>query len=481
MTASVACSSGHAARVVARVVSRRPPSPNPLAPTLLAVEPVGDADAEERLLGNIRRHVRGFDREDDARALLREYLRFMTIKKNTFKTIALRPSAVVGEAWRQHALNGTRDYVSFCDRVFGDVLDHANEDSAGVNANDAAEMEAYARVLAKYREAFREDPPARAWPAIARNEEDMEEDLEEEARRGRLVVRVVPKNEQSGSASGASDGEKLSDELTSAMEGDAAMTGAPREARRLPGESDATFELRKKAEGGDADAQCKLGVEHYGAERYEEALKLYRQAAEKGHAAAQNGLGNCYCDGHGVEKNLVEAVKLYRQAAEHGRAEAQHDLGGRYYFGEGEEKNHVEAVKWYRQAAENGHAGAQYVLGGCYEHGEGVEKNMAEAVKWFHQAAEQGDADAQYDLGRCYYFSYGHCGRDLGKAEHWLAKAVENGYKRSEGLLKEVRELMNLEVAAAEKKAAAAAKKAAAAEKRKAAAAAKTAAKRAKR
>ena len=79
MTASVACSSGHAARVVARVVSRRPPSPNPLAPTLLAVEPVGDADAEERLLGNIRRHVRGFDREDDARALLREYLRFMTI------------------------------------------------------------------------------------------------------------------------------------------------------------------------------------------------------------------------------------------------------------------------------------------------------------------------------------------------------------------------------------------------------------------
>ena len=242
-----------------------------------------------------------------------------------------------------------------------------------MNANDAAEMEAYARVLAKYREAFREDPPARAWPAIARNEEDMEEDLEEEARRGRLVVRVVPKNEQSGSASGASDGEKLSDELTSAMEGDAATTGAPREARRLPGESDATFELRKKAEGGDADAQCKLGVEHYGAERYEEA------------------------------------------------------------------------------------------------------------VKWFHQAAEQGDADAQYYLGRCYYFSYGHCERDLGKAEHWLAKAVENGYKRSEGLLKEVRELMNLEVAAAEKKTAAAAKKAAAAEKRKAAAAAKTAAKRAKR
>eukprot|EP00982_Pelagococcus_subviridis_P008923 30889-Pelagococcus_subviridis.AAC.4 len=389
MTASVACSSGHAARVVARVVSRRPPSPNPLAPTLLAVEPVGDADAEERLLGNIRRH------------------------KNTFKTIALRPSAVVGEAWRQHALNGTRDYVSFCDRVFGDVLDHANEDSAGVNANDAAEMEAYARVLAKYREAFREDPPARAWPAIARNEEDMEEDLEEEARRGRLVVRVVPKNEQSGSASGASDGEKLSDELTSAMEGDAATTGAPREARRLPGESDATFELRKKAEGGDADAQCKLGVEHYGAERYEEAVKWYRQAAEKGHAGAQNRLGRCYYHGRGVEKNHVEAVKLYRQAVEH--------------------------------------------------------------------AAEQSYAYAQNNLGRCYYFSYGHCERDLGKAEHWLAKAVENGYKRSEGLLKEVRELMNLEVAAAEKKAAAAAKKAAAAEKRKAAAAAKTAAKRAKR
>ena len=379
MTASVACSSGHAARVVARVVSRRPPAPNPLSPTLLAVEPVGDADAEERLLGNIRRHVRGFDREDDARALLREYLRFMTIKKNTFKTIALRPSAVVGEAWRQHVLNGTRDYVSYCDRVFGDVLDHANEDSAGVNANDAAEMEAYARVLAKYREAFREDPPARAWPAIARNEEDMEEDLEEEARRGRLVVRVVPKNEQSGSASGASDGEKLSDELTSAMEGDAATTGAPREARRLPGESDATFELRKKAEGGDADAQCKLGVEHYGAERYEEAVKWYRQAAEKGHAGAQNRLGRCYYHGRGVEKNHVEAVKLFRQAAEQGHAEAQHDLGGCYYNGEGEEKNHVEAVKLFRQAADQGRAIAQHSIGNCYYYGNGVARDLGQA------------------------------------------------------------------------------------------------------
>ena len=101
-------------------------------------------------------------------------------------------------------------------------------------------------------------------------------------------------------------------------------------------------------------------------------------------------------------------------------------------------------------------------------------------MKWYRQAAEQGHAGAQRNLGSCYDQGHG-CERDLGKAEHWLAKAVENGTKGIDGLLKEVREAMTLEAAAAAKKAAAAAKKAAAAEKRKAAAAAKTAAKRAKR
>ena len=39
------------------------------------------------------------------------------------------------------------------------------------------------------------------------------------------------------------------------------------------------------------------------------------------------GLGNCYCKGEGVSKDLVEAAKWYQKAAEQGHTEAQDALG----------------------------------------------------------------------------------------------------------------------------------------------------------
>ncbi len=52
------------------------------------------------------------------------------------------------------------------------------------------------------------------------------------------------------------------------------------------------------------------------------AVKLYRKAAEQGHANAQFCLGCCYFEGKGVEEDKTEAVKWYRKAAEQGYARA---------------------------------------------------------------------------------------------------------------------------------------------------------------
>ena len=54
-----------------------------------------------------------------------------------------------------------------------------------------------------------------------------------------------------------------------------------------------------------------------------QAAVLFRQAADQGHAAAQNHLGWCYEKGQGVEKDLVQAAVLYRQAADQGGARCE--------------------------------------------------------------------------------------------------------------------------------------------------------------
>ncbi len=81
-------------------------------------------------------------------------------------------------------------------------------------------------------------------------------------------------------------------------------------------------ELLRKAEQGDIDAQCNLGLCYEngdGVEQsYEQAVKWYTKAAEQGHAGAQCMLGECYETGDGVKQSYEEAVKWYTKVAEQG-------------------------------------------------------------------------------------------------------------------------------------------------------------------
>ena len=93
----------------------------------------------------------------------------------------------------------------------------------------------------------------------------------------------------------------------------------------------------------------------------EEAVRLYRLAAEQGDANAQFNLGVAYRNGRGVARDFAEAVRWYRLAAEQGFAVAQNYLGAMYDNGEGVERDHEEAVRWYRLADGQENEGEDYV------------------------------------------------------------------------------------------------------------------------
>jgi TPR repeat protein len=165
---------------------------------------------------------------------------------------------------------------------------------------------------------------------------------------------------------------------------------------------------------------------------YAEAVKWFRKAAEQGNAGAQNNLGSCYQNGHGVTNDYVEALKWYRKAAEQGLGTAQVNLGSMYRDGKGVETNYTEAAKWLRKAAEQGDIderikiNLQMELGRMYQIGLGVPQDDTESVKWYRKAAEQGDADAQARLGGMYEDGKGVT-QDYVEAAKWYRRAAEQG------------------------------------------------------
>jgi len=184
-------------------------------------------------------------------------------------------------------------------------------------------------------------------------------------------------------------------------------------------------ELAKKAEAGDAKAQCNLGGHYFFGEGvtqdYKEAVKWVTKSAEQGNAGAQRYLGCIYLEGEGVTRDYKEAVKWLTKSAEQGDALAQRYLGSCYKNGQGVGKDEKEAVKWYTKAAEQRDAGAQLMLGACYALGNGVTQDYKEAVKWYTKAAEQGEAGAQCLLGVCYKNGQG-AGKDEKEAVKWFTK-----------------------------------------------------------
>lgn len=164
------------------------------------------------------------------------------------------------------------------------------------------------------------------------------------------------------------------------------------------------------------------GFKYYLEEQYEEAVKMFRIAAEQGYASAQRHLGSMYVNGYGVPQDYDEAWRWYQKAISQGDVAAMNGLGCMYQYGYGVPIDRCEAERWYRKAAEQGNTNGMCLLGQIFEN----DWDYSEAVRWYRKAAEQGDADAQYNLALKFKNGQG-VNKDLSEARRWFQKAADQG------------------------------------------------------
>ncbi|EGB04161.1 hypothetical protein AURANDRAFT_15423, partial [Aureococcus anophagefferens] len=105
------------------------------------------------------------------------------------------------------------------------------------------------------------------------------------------------------------------------------------------------------------------------------AAKIWKSAVELGDVEAMAYLGEMYQKGVGVKLDKKKAERLYRAAADRGHAVAQSSLAFLLYS----ENRFEEAFRYCALAADQGHTRGELNLGFCYRAGSGTEVDLGKA------------------------------------------------------------------------------------------------------
>ncbi|HLH49817.1 MAG TPA: caspase family protein, partial [Roseiarcus sp.] len=120
---------------------------------------------------------------------------------------------------------------------------------------------------------------------------------------------------------------------------------------------------------GEAHYVALLARATAAAGKRDEAIGLYKQAAEAGDGRAMVSLGLLYEAGDGLPKDLKAADELYAKAASRGSADGAINLAVALMKGAGIERDTARAVALLKRAAADGSAIATYDLGVLAEQG----------------------------------------------------------------------------------------------------------------
>lgn len=155
---------------------------------------------------------------------------------------------------------------------------------------------------------------------------------------------------------------------------------------------DAMNALRPAVQAGYAPAQTLLAFILERSDFAEEAVALYRSAADQGDAEGHAGLANAYLSGRGVAKDEKRALQHFSKAADAGHAPsveviatawAQGDLG----LQAGADPAAARAA--LQRAAAQGHLASAEALAVAYQKGRlGQAPDPAEATRWQQRVAE---------------------------------------------------------------------------------------------
>jgi hypothetical protein len=125
-----------------------------------------------------------------------------------------------------------------------------------------------------------------------------------------------------------------------------------------------------------------------------------RAKAEGGNPEAQARLGFFYEFGEGVTKNLESALSWYSKAADQGNRAASFNLAGCHLNGVGVKQDSAKAVEIYMGLANLGDEDAMFALAKIYEQGNGVPKNLPRAIEYYRKAAAKGLSEAKKAVSR---------------------------------------------------------------------------------
>jgi len=146
-------------------------------------------------------------------------------------------------------------------------------------------------------------------------------------------------------------------------------------------------------------AQYELGRAYEWAECPTDAVQAYTKAAQHGHPAALNRLGQMYSMGQGVECDSKKAVQLWLEAVEQEDTRAHYELGMAYYKGNGITQDLPAAIALFNKAAAQNEGIAFYALGSMHLNGHAFPKDENKAIELFKTGANKDCVNCQKDLG----------------------------------------------------------------------------------
>lgn len=166
------------------------------------------------------------------------------------------------------------------------------------------------------------------------------------------------------------------------------------------------YEVEKRADGAKKTkdwkeiSDYKNGLVAYENKNYQEALTLWKKAADKGNGSAMRMIGKLYGLGVGVEQSWETALQWYQKGETAGDGECFGLIAHRYFNGQGVTKDYTEGTKWLKKAVNTGIASIISDMARLqYEHSR---SDRRELVKYYKQAIDKGETYAMVYLALLY-------------------------------------------------------------------------------
>jgi TPR repeat protein len=175
-------------------------------------------------------------------------------------------------------------------------------------------------------------------------------------------------------------------------------------------------------------------------EDFEHVFKMYQTAHEltqtegTGNFTPAYNLALCFLYGKGVAQNFEEAARLFQQAAQAGDMDAAYNFAMMNFDGSAGQRDVDTAYYWAKAAADKSHPAATNMLGYLYLNGCGVTASEKQAAKLFEQAASFGVADAQFNLAILHSNGLG-VSVDHERVQELLSQAASQGHAKARHFL----------------------------------------------